>query len=407
MSKVKDILGLAVRSITRRILGTNVPPMQKADGTLLNHLKRIKDGVRKAYVALESKGHIVTRPRNIDNLHNEIMELSLPFMKIDGEGVGTLSGLVLRDNSAVVEIEDALTDLDKLQKPWNNAFNTYFKSLFPSKPKIIFSKVTSITSSAGNSYGALIPKSTFSEATLNIQKLLNASAYSAIVINDTVITRLNLPLLETSYDIVGNYVTYQALASGCSALKTIYAPLYKGGETNGKALAIRQCNTLEEVYLPSLIYGVTYNWGMFDRLPALKKAILPQCKLLCGNGANKSMFENCPLLEEIVLGVLDKVTNYTSTNRLSTVALDNLYKLEVGSGSYRLPNLVNWTATNVDDSLLNENFKVFIAERLAPRPDGDTSTSLYTIQVSQSFYDRLTEENKTILTDKSWTIAIV
>lgn len=176
MSKVKDILGLVVRSISKRILGTNVPPMPKADGTLLFHLKRIKDGVRKAYAALDSKGHIVTRPRNIDNLHNEIMAFSLPFMKIDGEDVFDLGGLLFCNKADVIEIEDLSTDLNKLSRPWDNAFYTAPKALFPSKPKIIFSKVTSITTLAGNDYGALIPKSTFSEATLNIQKLLSAAS---------------------------------------------------------------------------------------------------------------------------------------------------------------------------------------------------------------------------------------
>lgn len=133
--------------------------------------------------------------------------------------------------------------------------------------------------------------------------------------------------------------------------------------------------------------------------------IAPKCTTI-GGGNGGQIFPSCPLLEEVVLG---KMTNSATANLrpFSDVALDNLYKLEVGEGTTQKLLLGNWTAANVSDEVLNENLKTYLIDRLAARPEGNTETSRYSMEFNQSFYDRMTEENKSAFSAKGWTIIIV
>lgn len=401
MSKVKDILGVVVRSITKRILGTNVPPMPKADGTLLFHLKRIKDGVKAAYDALEKKqlspinGH-----KDVDNLRLNIENATIPYIKVilnDGSEmlVSSLGDIALSGGvaSKVIEIYDNATTFQTLNKPWGNTDNKSIKTLFPNVSKITFTKKENISRDykdiQGNGYynSAMIPSNTFKIVTHYMLSTKSLRSANYFIFNDTTIEEVHLPYFISEVNISPTFIR------NASALRLIDMPncVLCG--------VIRDCASLEAINLPKN-KSTDRPESILTNCSSLKHISFPECTTLGGayNG-NKKLLTNCPLVEDIVLG---KITVLSYINGISNISLDYLNKFEVGEGTENVCKLNAWTATNVEDDLLNSNFKTYFAERLATWTDG----SVHTLTFCQSFYDRLTEENKTILANKGWTIAI-
>lgn len=401
MSKVKDILGLVVRSITKRILGTNVPPMLKADGTLLYHLKRIKDGVKAAYDVLEEKQlSPINGNKDVDNLRLHIENATIPYIKVvlnDGSEmlVSSLGDITLNGGvaSKVIEIYDYATTFQTLNKPWGNSNDKSIKTLFPNVSRITFAKKEEISRDykdlQGNGYfnSGMIPSNTFKIVTHYMLRTTLSRSANYLIYNDTTIEELHLPYFISEF---GKSAT---TIRNASALRLIDMP---NCELCG---AIVDCASLEAINLPKMINTVLYE-SVLTNCSSLKHISFPECSTLGGAMVgNKKMLTNCPLVEDIVLG---KITELSYSNGISNIALDYLNKFEVGEGTEIVCELNAWTATNVEDGLLNGNFKTYFAERLATWTDG----GVHTLTFCQSFYDRLTEENKTILANKGWTIAI-
>lgn len=401
MSKVKDILGLVVRSISKRILGTNVPPMPKADGTLLFHLKRIKDGVKATYDALEERRVIISEtPRNIDNLKDVILNANFPPYAIAGDrNLVSFGDMMFSIDNNSTEIIDYETDMNNVLLPFGNANNKAIKNAFPKIQKYSMLKIHALTKGSNTSNGAMLPSSCFTEITLNLTSVFRHDQ-SAILRNDTTCKKLSMPNFTTGGGV------YSQIVNSCSALETLELPLYTGTtQTKTYADAITNCKLLEEINLPNATSLFGYSTGAISNCAGLKRVIAPKCTTIGGNNGGQ-IFPSCPLLEKVILG---KMTNSATANLrpFSNVALDNLYKLEVGEGTTQKLLLGNWTAANVSDEVLNENLKTYLIDRLAARPEGNTETSRYSMEFNQSFYDRMTEENKSAFSAKGWTIIIV
>lgn len=393
MSKVKDILGIVVRSITKRILGTNVPPMPNADGTLLYHLKRIKDGVKAAYDALEERRIKISEiPRNIDNLKDALLNASFPSYASAGDRSLTCFGdaMFVVDNNAT-EIIDYETDINLLPNTFFGS-KTQSKTAFPNATKLTMLKETAVTNISGDSY--MIPNH-FKDVELHIT---SCARYDwKVIVQSANIERLSLPKYEYGGGVYGS------IAKNCAKLKTIELPLYNPAHTNNgnkQFEAISNCASLEEIHIPLVGEIGCYSGKNFDGCTSLKTIIAATCNSAFGGNAYV-VFGNIPAIEKIVLGGVFKTNK--ATTKFASVNLDNLSHLEFGEGTSGLmPTFEMWTAANVADDLLNSNFKTYFAERLATFTDG----SVHTLTFCQSFYDRLTEENKTILANKGWTIAI-
>lgn len=396
MSTVKDILGLVVRSITKRILGNNVPPMPKADGTLLFHLKRIKRGVDSAYQSLRKRAYNI-EVGGIDNLSYAIDNMLTPVITINGdERISTLGDLMFRDTTKVTEIVDNITDFNVNNSGSRSNNYNYINKLYPNLKKITFAREHEAPEYTYNgTNGLLMPSNIAEEIEVNITafKKLN---FANFIANDSKLVTCSFPLLKSTEQ------TYGCMFSNCSALKNVHLPVLVSSST-GVGTFFKKCSALEEVYIPNVTSFFNYNGTCFDNCAMLKRVILPKVWKLGSMSVDESIFVSCPSLEEVVMGA---VSSFLRSTTFSSVALPNLSKLEVGEGATVMVSCVNWTATNVADDLLNSNFKTYFAERVASRPEGDTSTGCYTFTTNQQFYDRLTEENKTILANKGWTIAI-
>lgn len=397
MSKVKDILGLVVRSITKRILGTNVPPTPKEDGTLLYHLKRIKRGVDSAYKSLRKRAYNI-EVGGIDNLDYAIDNMLTSVITINGdERISTLGDLMFRDTTKVTEIVDNLTDFNVNNSGSRNNANNYITRLYPNLKKITFGKVYAHNGYAGRNTtdGLVMPSNIAEEIEVNITSFYRFN-WAKFIADDSKLVTCSFPLLKSTDQ------TYGYMFSNCSALKNVHLPALKD-VVNGVGTFFQKCSVLEEVYIPNVTIFCHYNDTCFDNCAMLKRVYLPKVTDIGSLSSDKPIFSNCPSLEEVKYGGIKKIGRSTT---FSNVALDNLVKLEVGDSTAIFPSLSTWTAANVADDLLNSNFKTYFAERVAARPEGDTSTSNYTFTTNQQFYDRLTEENKTILANKGWTIAI-
>lgn len=396
MSKVKDILGLVVRSITKRILGNNVPPMPKADGTLLFHLKRIKDGVKAAYDAFSERKIAVDKPRDIDNLKDVILGMHIPIANNGIRECSTFGELVLGDTSQVTEFVDYETNFNNTADAWGKGRNnTNITKLYPNLQKITFAKKHSITKiNIVPNQCLIMPQC--KEITLNIESCgtNNDMSFMAIVGYSDVVEKINMPYFKYGCG------TYGYICTSVNGLKELNLPVYTGttnieGEYGTAGI---QSTSLEYLNLPELVKYDHY--GALIKCSNLKTLLMPKAKVFGQRQRDNGCAIDTPMLEELRLGTVNSIS--TGTTKLSNSNMPNLALVEVGNGTTIFPNAVAWTATNVADDLLNINFKTYFAERLATFTDG----SVHTLTFCQSFYDRLTEENKTILANKGWTIAI-
>lgn len=395
MSKVKDILGLVVRSTTKKVLGTNVPPMPKAEGTLYFYLRKLKTDIDAAYKALKQRGVVITLPQKAKNLKQIIESMHLPFMQINGNDVFNFGEAVYGDTNNVTDIVDPYTNLGSVTNAWNNVASTKIKSLYPNIKKITYLYDGNIQGVSGSNK-SLLPRSTFEEIVI-CAKEIGVHSNSAVVLGtDSILKRISFPNLTRG----GGY--YTRLVRYCTALETIELPLYTGKCSQSETYHIEGCDSLQKIELPSLESMYSYYGDVFSNCANLKYVIAPKCVSIGSATNTRTIFYSCPALSKVVFGT---ITNNTS-GQLSNVSLDSLEHLEVGHDTSWIVGLSKWTAANVADDLLNSNFKTYFAERLATKPNGETSTVKYLLTLCQSFYDRLTEENKTILANKGWTIAI-
>lgn len=401
MKEVKDIVGQVVRKVTKRILGENVPTAEKAEHSLLWHLIRIKRGLINAYVELEKKQQTqVLFQNSIDNLGDAIKEATIPYVKVKTDSgeelIASLGNLMFRDTSKIVEIYDTETDVNKLFRAWGNSTYRSIKSAFPNIQAITLAKKVGITRDYkdlnGNNYfnEGVIPSNCFIKVTLGITESTGGRSSGYFLAKDNMVEELHMPYFSYSS-------TYNTLVYNCSKLKVIDMPSYTADK--GYSESIILCDALEELYFPKM-KKIENGGRWIDRCSNLKRILVPNATHLgITYSGNYFIFKDSPLIEEMVLGSVKTIGRQKD---VSNVNLDNLSKVEVGEGTIIFPAFVSWTATNVADDLLNSNFKTYFAERLATFTDG----SVHTLTFCQSFYDRLTEENKTILANKGWTIAI-
>ncbi len=340
------------------------------------------------YKIVPDNGKLLGEANVVADVHTPLVETN------ESENISSIGDLIYRDNTNVLEIIDNRTDFSSYEDILMKTHpGTVIQSAFPNLEKITFTREFSLTC-ANNPNRALLPSNIAKEITLNIISRVRQD-HSYFLRQDSKVEILNLPRYETGGGI------YTSFAIFASKLNIINLPVYRGGA--GGVDGVSQCDNLEYINAPELLTISGYNGGMCSNLPKLRKFYAPKAGALADYG---SSFNNCPNLEECILGVV-KSMSPGSANLFSNVNMPKLSRLEVQDGTICFSSLRYWTATDVEDVKLNDNFYTYFASRLATRPNDYNQNYNYTLWLNQAFYERIDERNKNILEEKGWVIVIV
>lgn len=212
---------------------------------------------------------------------------------------------------------------------------------------------------------------------VGVEEIRNiGSAYSVILMNsNSVVKNLTIKDLKKAYKDGGfQYQVYGQIATGCSALISLYLPSV---ETWDSGPLVGSTSNIEEIVIPKLKSLRLRGWG----------------------GLCSTYLGSYPNVRRVVFGPLE----YYDSAALD-FGTSNLIDLEFGQGTCCNLNLSNWNPTDKGTTFL-QNFKEHIALRLTSNGSGKTLTLSQAVRNAIHAAESTYGIENIIVTQKGWTIS--
>ena len=239
--------------------------------------------------------------------------------------------------------------------------------------------------------------STLTKLVLNCKEMNNARIKGYANIEE-----LEMPALEVAnYD--GSIVSYQneGFVQDMSCTEVTF-PSLRLVKVNGYGTFLSRFNQLQKAYFPALVeFNMPWQGGVVCECPTIEEIYMPALTTIStSNDGRYKLVIDCPNLKKVVFGK-NPIPNFACRCFVGCPNLLHLEFAEVSTSLY----LGTWqpSAETLSNPLFLQNFRSYIASRLADR----TGSSTLTLTLSAEVYAAVTADQDIydLITSKNWNIA--